>query len=234
MAFATCREYADLDPDDRLLIPPLAALGIDVEPEVWNEPSVDWGRFDAVVLRSTWDYPDAYPEFLAWAASIRRLFNPIDVVRWNTDKGYLRELAAAGIPVVPTAFAGPGDDWQLPEEWGEVVVKPATSAGSRDTARYERSDARVGHHVERLQRAGRVAMLQPYRHEVEEEPPVHRRAEEVADHRHRRGPERAKGRSKHRVQHDITPRPTPPNPLGRFKRRRHAARLGIPGRQLLR
>ena len=56
-AFATCLEYADLDPDDRLLIPPLAALGIDVEPAVWDDAGVNWDRFDAVVLRSTWDYP---------------------------------------------------------------------------------------------------------------------------------------------------------------------------------
>ncbi len=168
IAFATCRDYADLDPDDRLLIAPLAARGIAVEPAVWNDPSVDWGAFDAVVLRSTWDYPDAYESFLAWAGSVKRLINPLPVVRWNTDKRYLLDLAAAGIAIVPTVFAGPGDAWEVPAGWFEVVVKPATSAGSRDTARYARADPRIGAHVSRLQAAGRVAMLQPYHHEIEE------------------------------------------------------------------
>ena len=168
IAFATCREYADLDPDDRLLLAPLAALGIRAEPAVWNDPAVDWRAFHAVVLRSTWDYPDAYEAFLAWAASVPRLINPLPVIRWNTDKRYLQDLAAAGIPIVPTAFAGPGEDWHVPDGWREVVVKPATSAGSRDTARYERSDPRVAVHIARLQAAGRVAMLQPYRHEIDD------------------------------------------------------------------
>ena len=167
IAFATCLEYATLDADDRLLLEPLAGLGIAAEPAVWNDPSVDWGRFDAVVLRSTWDYPDAYDAFLAWAAAIPWLINPFDVVEWNTDKLYLLDLEEAGIATVPTSFAGPGETWQIPTEWAEVVIKPATSAGSRDTARYDRTDPRVAAHIARLQAAGRMAMLQPYRHDVD-------------------------------------------------------------------
>jgi hypothetical protein len=168
IAFATCREYADLDPDDRLLIEPLAALGVRVEAAVWNDPAVDWTRFDAVVLRSTWDYPDDHDAFLRWARSVPRLINPFEMVEWNTDKLYLLELEEAGIATVPTAFAGPGETWQIPDAWSEVVIKPATSAGSRDTARYEQEDPRIATHIARLQAAGRMAMLQPYRHEVDE------------------------------------------------------------------
>jgi hypothetical protein len=168
VAFATCREYAYLDPDDRLLLAPLAALGVTVEAAIWDDPSVAWDRFEAVILRSTWDYADAYEAFLAWARAVPRLINPFEVVAWNTDKAYLLELEAAGIPTVPTAFAGPGEPWQIPDAWPEVVIKPTTSAGSRDTARYVRADPRVGEHIARLQAAGRTAMLQPYRHEVEE------------------------------------------------------------------
>ena len=156
-----------LDSDDRLLLEPLAALGLVAEPAVWNDPSVDWSRFDAVVLRSTWDYPDAYDAFLAWAAAIPRLVNPFDIIEWNTDKLYLLDLEEAGIATVPTSFAGPGETWQIPADWSEVVIKPAKSAGSRDTARYDRGDPRVAAHIARLQAAGRMAMLQPYRHEVD-------------------------------------------------------------------
>lgn len=167
IAFATCREYADLDPDDRLLMDPLLERGVLAEPAVWNDPAVDWNAFDAVVLRSTWDYPDAYPEFLAWAAGRRGLINSLDTVRWNTDKRYLDDLVTAGMPIVPTAFAGPGEPWSVPSEWPEVVVKPATSAGARHTARYRRNDPRVVEHVAALHAANRVAMLQPYQDDVE-------------------------------------------------------------------
>ena len=168
IAFATCTAYADLDPDDRLLLAPLAALGVTAEAAVWNDPAVDWHAYDAVVLRSTWDYPDAYPAFLEWAAAVPRLINPVEIVRWNTDKRYLLELEAAGILIVPTLFVGPGEAWRVPRDWNEVVVKPATSAGSRDTARYDRADPGVQAHVHRLGAAGRVVMLQPYRHNVEQ------------------------------------------------------------------
>ena len=168
VAFATCREYADLDPDDRLLIPPLAARGVDVEVAVWDDRFVDWGEFDAVILRSTWDYPERLDAFLAWAGAVPRLINPYPIVRWNTDKRYLLDLASDGIEIVPTVFAQPEEPFApLPADWSEVVVKPASSAGSRETARYTRDDERVWRHVERLLRGGRIAMLQPYQNGID-------------------------------------------------------------------
>jgi glutathione synthase/RimK-type ligase-like ATP-grasp enzyme len=83
------------------------------------------------------------------------------VVRWNTDKRYLRELADAGLPVVPTAWLEPGEPLALPA--GEFVVKPTVSAGAAETARYaphEAEDAEV--HVGRLHDAGAMVMVQPY------------------------------------------------------------------------
>jgi hypothetical protein len=168
VAFATCREYLDLDPDDRLLIDPLDALGTDIEAAVWNDPSVDWDRYDAVILRSTWDYPEVHDAFLAWAASVRRLINPLEIVRWNSDKRYLLDLATSGVEIISTVFAHDDEQFlSLPADWTEVVVKPATSAGSRETARYARDDVRVWPHVERLLGDGRVAMLQPYHHGID-------------------------------------------------------------------
>ena len=103
VALVTCAEVPDLDPDDRLLLHPLAGQGIQVTAAVWDDPAVDWASFDLVVLRSTWDYAARRDEFVAWAAAVPRLANPADVVAWNTDKRYLRELAVAGVPVVPTS-----------------------------------------------------------------------------------------------------------------------------------
>ena len=94
-----------------------------------------WDNTDAVVLRETWDYADDRDAFLAWLHRIAGqtlLLNPADVVEWNTDKRYLRELADAGMPVVPTLFLEPGaawDAWLPAGEHADIVVKPAVSAG---------------------------------------------------------------------------------------------------------
>ena len=170
IALATCAEVAGpdgrgLEPDGQALAATLAAAGHTAEPAVWDDPGVDWSRYDLVLLRSTWDYAERRKAFLAWAAHVdrcSRLVNPLPVVRWNTDKVYLRELAAAGVPVVPTTFVTPGEALRRPAE-GEYVVKPAVSAGSRGTGRYgpdDAADARA--HAEALLAAGRTVMVQPY------------------------------------------------------------------------
>jgi glutathione synthase/RimK-type ligase-like ATP-grasp enzyme len=170
VALVTCAELPDLDPDDRLLIEPLTAAGVGVHAVVWDDPDANWARYDLVVLRSTWDYPRRRDEFVAWAESVRRLANPADVVAWNTDKRYLAELAARGVPVVPTRWIDPDRAW-TPPEGGEWVVKPAISAGSKDTGRYDTADAEhrrlVAEHVSRLQAAGRTVMVQPYLHGID-------------------------------------------------------------------
>ncbi|MFC6021082.1 RimK family alpha-L-glutamate ligase [Plantactinospora solaniradicis] len=166
VALITCAELPELDPDDRLLSAPLAERGISVEPVIWDSAEVDWARYRLAVLRSPWDYPPRRAEFVAWAETVPALANPADLVRWNTDKRYLRELAAAGLPTVPTTWLDPATGWDAPPATGEYVVKPAIGAGSLDTGRYDLAD--VEHrelalaHVKRLHAAGRQVMVQPY------------------------------------------------------------------------
>ncbi|MGS2615080.1 ATP-grasp domain-containing protein [Micromonospora sp. LZ34] len=166
VALVTCTDLPDLDPDDRLVLAPLARHGVAAEPVVWDDPAVDWAGYDLAVLRSPWDYALRRDEFVAWAATVPALANPADVVRWNTDKRYLAELSAAGVPTVPTSWVAPGEGWQPPADSGEYVVKPAVSAGSQDTGRYDLADPQHRElavaHVRRLSAAGRVTMVQPY------------------------------------------------------------------------
>lgn len=162
VALATCADFATLDPDDALLA---EALGEDAAVAVWDDPGVEWDAFDLVVLRSTWDYQDKHPAFLSWCDRIgERLHNPPEVVRWNCDKRYLADLDAAGLPVVPTTFVEPGSPVVLPS--GQCVVKPAISAGSRNTARHSDPDAAIAH-ARRLLDEGRVVMVQPYLDDVD-------------------------------------------------------------------
>jgi hypothetical protein len=92
-----------------------------------------------VVIRSTWDYTTRRDEFVAWARSVEqvtRLANRAGVIEWNTDKRYLRELEASGIPVVPTTWLEPGAAVELPTA-GAHVIKPSVGAGSLDAERFD-------------------------------------------------------------------------------------------------
>jgi glutathione synthase/RimK-type ligase-like ATP-grasp enzyme len=166
VALATCAAFPDLDDDERLTLAPLRELGLDPVPAVWDDPSVDWASFALVVVRTTWDYTERLPAFLAWAGLIDRLANPAAVLAWNTDKRYLGELAERGLPTVPTRFVAPGEPFALPEGAdpdAEIVVKPTVSAGARGAGRFG-PDARAAAiaHVEALHAAGATAMVQPY------------------------------------------------------------------------
>lgn len=129
----------------------------------WNDPGADWAAFDLVVVRSTWDYQRDLAGFLAWAERVPRLVNPASVLAWTTDKRYLAEVAAAGLPVVPTSFLAPGEALpaELPEE---LVLKPTVSAGSRDTGRFRPATDRraAAALLAAIHASGRTAMLQPF------------------------------------------------------------------------
>jgi hypothetical protein len=159
---ATCAELPAGDEDGDILLTALADRGIDGRWAIWNDPTVDWDA-GLVVLRSTWDYTADRDAFLDWVIGLRRVANDAAVVRWNTDKVYLRDLAAAGVPTVATTFAAPGETAVFAHDAREFVVKPSVGAGSRGAGRFapERvADARQ--HAAELHAAGRTVLVQPY------------------------------------------------------------------------
>ena len=96
---------------------------------------------------------------MAWARAVEALANPADVVEWNTDKRYLAELAAAGLPVVPTTWLAPGEAWAPPES-GEYVIKPSVGAGSPTpsaTVPTTSTAPACRHAIARLHAAGRMS-----------------------------------------------------------------------------
>ncbi len=168
VAFATWERLPGLDPDDRLLVAALQALGVSVRPAVWSDPGVRWDTFDLVLLRSTWDYHRRVGEFLAWidrVAAQARLLNVATTVRWNADKHYLDDLGRAGVPVVPTAWGSevPSATAHLRRQgWSRGVMKPAISADGYETYAFDdRDEAATERRFARLKAAGEV-MLQPY------------------------------------------------------------------------
>ena len=171
---ASCAAAAGHDEDEPLLRAALDAAGVGSTVADWADPAVHWTAADAVLVRSTWDYAPRRAEFLRWARSVEAatlLLNPADVLAWNTDKRYLDDLAGAGVPVVPTAWASTADDLDAClDRWPDVVVKPTVSAGARDTARFrarERAAARA--HGAAVLASGRPVMVQPYLDRLDEE-----------------------------------------------------------------
>ncbi|WP_202638540.1 ATP-grasp domain-containing protein [Bailinhaonella thermotolerans] len=164
-------EDREVDTEIPVVLGAWAAEGLDGEALRWDDAEADWSAFDAAVIRSTWDYVPRRAEFTAWArrtSQVTRLFNPAGVIERNTDKTYLRDLAAAGIPIVPTEWFGPGDEPVLANDWAETVVKPNVSVGAQDTSRHDSREGATAA-IRAIQESGRTAMVQPYLDMVEAE-----------------------------------------------------------------
>jgi len=174
VALVTCAAVPDLA-NDRELVPALGRFGT-VEVVVWDDPDVDWSGFDVVLIRSTWDYLADVDAFLAWAERVgrrTRLVNPAEVLRWNSDKRYLADLAAAGVPILPTSFVRPDEadagaaTEQAVRTWAgtgpvpDVVVKPARSAAALGAGRFSAVGPAVAH-ARTLLAAGQTVLVQPY------------------------------------------------------------------------
>jgi O-ureido-D-serine cyclo-ligase len=179
LAVAASAQFPELREDWPLLRAALSEYDINAVAVAWTDPSVDWADYDLVLANGVWDYIHRLDEFLAWTdrvGALTRLVNRAPVLRWNADKHYLADLAAAGVPVVPTTFvearagADPDDrDIVLPEE--EFVVKPTVSGGAFQSGRYGTDEApeRARAHIAHLRAHGRSVMLQPYQPAVDRE-----------------------------------------------------------------
>jgi glutathione synthase/RimK-type ligase-like ATP-grasp enzyme len=158
---ATCAAFPDGDQDEAQLCDALAAEGVDARYAVWTDEAVDWSGA-LTVLRSTWDYTLRRAQFLSWLPTVPVLHNPVDVVRWNSDKVYLHDLEADGVPITPTAVVPPGTAAEFPDE-AEFVVKPSVGAGSRGAGRFAPgADESARVHAAALHEAGRTVLVQPY------------------------------------------------------------------------
>jgi glutathione synthase/RimK-type ligase-like ATP-grasp enzyme len=149
VGLVTYAKVPDLTDDDRPLIEDFARLECRATPVIWDDASLDWSGFDALVLRSCWDYHLRPWEFAAWLDAIDelgvRLYNPLAVVRWNMHKEYLRELASLGVLVPDTVWVDRGAATSLSDVlreagWRDAIVKPAISASATDTWRATAAD----------------------------------------------------------------------------------------------
>jgi glutathione synthase/RimK-type ligase-like ATP-grasp enzyme len=128
---------------DAPLVAALERRGARLHRPVWHDAAVAWDGYDLALVRTTWDYHHRREAFVAWAVAAgeaTQLWNPPDVLRWNTHKSYLLELEDRGAPVVPTAWLGRGDRIDLASllaarDWRTAVVKPAIGASAEGLVR---------------------------------------------------------------------------------------------------
>ncbi|MGW7681042.1 ATP-grasp domain-containing protein [Kribbella sp. NPDC054772] len=141
IALATSAELAELHPHERPLLDALRAAGLDPVVEVWTDPSVAWSAYDAVLLRTVWDYFLRYDEFTEWLALLDKsgvpVLNDAGQVRWNSDKQYLLELREQGVSIVPSQVAAGACLREVVAGLSgqEIVVKPTVSGNALHTVR---------------------------------------------------------------------------------------------------
>ncbi len=137
IALATWSGLPGLTPDDQLLAAALRNRGARAVPAVWDAPGIDWASFDAVVIRSTWDYHTRFDEFLAWLDRLEqagaRVWNPLPVLRWNANKSYLRDLDVPRVPTVYVPRSGDVGAAMRANRWKRAVVKPNVAATAFET-----------------------------------------------------------------------------------------------------
>jgi glutathione synthase/RimK-type ligase-like ATP-grasp enzyme len=144
VALITCEKFADLYPDDLLLVSALEEIGISGVPAVWSRSSIDWDSFDALVMRSPWDYFERPAEFRSWLdariASGVLMCNSREILDWNFDKSYLQDLARKGVDLVPTVCIARREKADIAalaraRGWDDIVVKPTIGGGGYRTLR---------------------------------------------------------------------------------------------------
>jgi hypothetical protein len=156
------------DTDLPFLVAGLTTSGFSPRIVVWGDPDVIWVDFELIIIRSPWDYPDVPDAFLDWLARVEattNVLNAPELIRWNIDKAYLRDLAAVSdVPLVPTTFCTTVNEVHTAlagVHADRVVVKPSVSAGSQNTGLFDRSDGAALQLAEHILAIGKIVMVQP-------------------------------------------------------------------------
>lgn len=168
LAIATSVAEPEIHPDDKYLAASLKGLGVETIACIWNDPAVDWTKFDAVLIRSIWDYFKHYASFKQWLSQLPvPTINNKELLLWNSDKRYLIELANYGVPIIPTQVVSA---WQLQGALAampsrEVVIKPTISGTAWHTVRGVAGETEFAQSVAQLP-SELDYLVQPYLPEV--------------------------------------------------------------------
>jgi glutathione synthase/RimK-type ligase-like ATP-grasp enzyme len=168
LGIAANRDFLELDESWPLLLQALELEGFEPSLVLWDDPTVEWSHFAAVLVNYTWGYVARRLDFLQWAARVSRtstLVNSLQTIEWNSSKSYLIDLSVE-VAIVPTTIVPPGAAWSPPAN--DYVIKPAVSSGGIGAARYRESEVAIADaHLRRLHRSGQDVVVQPYQERVD-------------------------------------------------------------------
>ena len=170
IALATSADFPELHEHDLPLLDALRVAGLDPVVEIWTDPSVDWSGYDAVVLRSVWDYHRRYDEFTEWLGQLDKggvpVLNDSGLVRWNGDKRYLLELRERGVAIVPSQIAAGACLREVVAGLSgqEVVIKPTVGASALHTVRGVAGSPELDRAMDDL--PDLVYLVQPFQAEI--------------------------------------------------------------------
>ena len=130
------------DEEHEFLLQFLQQKGLDIHKAAWADEAVQWEQFNCIVLKSPWDYVEKPALFYAWLDRMMELgipvLNPADIVKWNCDKHYLKDISDEGLKVIPTAFIEQGSSFSYKDQCkafntATIIVKPCISGSSKNT-----------------------------------------------------------------------------------------------------
>ena len=176
----TCRTYYKPDNvtpyiqnillEQELLKSAFEAQGLKVDITYWDNPTYEWQETKSVLFRTIWDYFERFDEFWEWLEQVKtktRLINSYELIKWNIDKHYLKDISSWGIETVPTYFADKGCNMKLHEiakrnQWKDLVIKPAISASAFKTYKILANEIQVNEKLFNSLVQERNMLVQPY------------------------------------------------------------------------
>ena len=144
IALLTYKDEPNLADSEQLLPPAFALQGIEALPVAWDS-KVNWKEFSTIILRACWNYHYKRDEFIKWlenvSTEVNHIWNPLEIVRWNTDKHYLLDLERRGVKVIPTVILEPSDSTNLSDvlatkRWTDAIIKPTIGASAHGVKKF--------------------------------------------------------------------------------------------------
>ena len=138
IALLTYKAEPLLTDSEQLLVPAFTEIGIEATATPWDD-DLDWTQFSTIIVRACWNYHLNKDKFINWledrAVSGIKIWNPIDVIKWNIDKHYLLSLEKSGIKIIPSVFLEPNDmpnisEIMIAQNWYTAVIKPAVGTSA--------------------------------------------------------------------------------------------------------
>ncbi len=145
IAFVTFRRSSKLNPGDALLVEPFARAGYRIDACPWDDEHILWQEYTAIIIRSSWNYHLHYIEFCKWLDRLEKfgipVFNPVDIIRWNSNKKYLLDVKKHGISIIPTVYFSSGGVCDIaasvqPFNCEDFIIKPSIGASAHNVEKF--------------------------------------------------------------------------------------------------